>query len=176
MPISLPPALFLKHSFLNIPYSPPPLPATIPRTMTVIIPPQNEANLEATRRLLAEVVNEGLATATVESLNSSEERFLVLSGNSRDAERPASNRIRVGLQPDTHICLRDGKVISLVRPNNLRPPVILSDDNGTDVKTTLNPETIFDAMRPWLMDDGADEPMLEEIGKELANSCNNQRM
>ncbi|OQE21277.1 hypothetical protein PENSTE_c012G04829 [Penicillium steckii] len=139
-----------------------------------VFPHQNEANLEATKRLLAEVVNEGLVSATVESLDSSEERFLVLSSNSEHAQRPNTNRIRVNLRPDTHICLRDGQVISLVRPNSLQPPVILSDDNGTDVKTTLQPETIFDAMRPWLLDDGADEPMLEEIGKELANSCNNQ--
>lgn len=139
-----------------------------------VFPHHNEANLEATKRLLAEVVNEGLVSATVESLDPSEERFLVLSSNSEHAQRPNTNRIRVSLQPDTHICLRDGQVISLVRPNSLKPPVILSDDNGTGVKTTLQPETIFDAMRPWLLDDGADEPMLEEIGKELANSCNNQ--
>jgi hypothetical protein len=139
--------------------------------MTVL---SQQGSFETTKRLLTEVVNEGLATATVEALDSSKERFLVLTSNSRDAERPATNKIRVSLQPDTHVCLRDGQVISLVRPDSLRPPVVLSNDDGTDIKTALRPEAIFDAMRPWLLDDVAGGPMLEEIGKELANSCNNQ--
>jgi hypothetical protein len=100
------------------------------------------------KRLLTKVVNEGFATATVELLDSPKERFLVLTSNSRDAKQPATNKIRVSLQPDTHVCLRDSQVISLVRPDSLRPPVVLSDDGGTDIKTTLHPETIFDAMRP----------------------------
>lgn len=97
-----------------------------------------------------------------------------MTSNSRDAERPVINKVRVSLQPDTHVCLQNGQVISLVRPDSLRPPVVLSDDDGTYMKTALRPEAIFDAMRPWLLDDVADGPMLEEIGKELANCCNNQ--
>ncbi|KAF7593530.1 hypothetical protein BBP40_011258 [Aspergillus hancockii] len=137
--------------------------------MTVIAR-HDRACFETTRRLLAEIINEGLATATANTLDSTKQRYLVISSNYERLETP-EKYMKVSLQPGAYVGLKDSKVVSLVRPENFEPPVVILED--TTERVVLDPELVLDFMRPWLQD-GANELLLTEIGKELKNSSNNQ--
>lgn len=131
---------------------------------------KNRAGFETTSRLLAQVVNEGLAAATVKTSGNMHQEYLILTRHQESFENP-ERWVKVGLLPDTHYELRDGQVISLVRPGNMKPLISI----GTLFMETevLEPEVIFEHMRPWLLN-VADESLLQEIGRELKNSSDNQ--
>jgi hypothetical protein len=80
--------------------------------MTVLTA-QGRACFETTRRLLAETINEGLASAAVTLCQPTEQRCLVLTSNFENRANP-ENWAKVCLLPDTYLGLKDGKVISLV--------------------------------------------------------------
>jgi hypothetical protein len=81
---------------------------------------KNRAGFETTSRLLAQVVNEGLAAATVKTSGNMHQEYLILTRHQESFENP-ERWVKVGLLPDTHYELRDGQVISLVRPGNMKP-------------------------------------------------------
>ncbi|KAJ5757131.1 uncharacterized protein N7511_007313 [Penicillium nucicola] len=131
---------------------------------------KSRGRFETTSRLLAQVVNEGLATATVKTSGHMNQKYLILTSHQESSENP-ERWVKVGLLPDTHYELRDGRVISLVRPGSFKPVISI----GTlSIETeVLEPEEIFEHMRPWLLN-VADESLLQEIGRELKNSSDNQ--
>jgi hypothetical protein len=138
--------------------------------MMTALPAKERAYFETTRRLLAEIVNEGLASATVTVCQSTEQQALILTDN---FESPADSEswVKVSLLPNTNLGLKDGKVISLVRPANLQQPVTIASNSAE--KESLDPEEIFEHICPWLSRD-ADAALLKVIGKELKNSRDNQ--
>ncbi|KAE8386171.1 IucC family-domain-containing protein [Aspergillus alliaceus] len=131
----------------------------------------DQACFETTRRLLAEIINEGLATARVAITDST--RQLVITSNSEHLRKTPERWVKIGLLQGAYIGLKDGKVVSLVRPENLTPPPMVFDD--CTERPVLDPEVIFSFMRPWFLDE-ADDSLLREIGKELKNSSNNQAL
>ncbi|KAJ5872013.1 uncharacterized protein N7529_004366 [Penicillium soppii] len=131
---------------------------------------KNRAGFETTSRLLAQVVNEGLAAATVKTSGNMHQEYLILTRHQESFENP-ERWVKVGLLPDTHYELRDGQVISLVRPGNMKP--LISIGTFSMETEVLEPEVIFEHMRPWLLN-VADESLLQEIGRELKNSSDNQ--
>ncbi|KAJ5972508.1 uncharacterized protein N7479_002426 [Penicillium vulpinum] len=131
---------------------------------------KNRAGFETTSRLLAQVVNEGLATARVKTSGNMHQEYLILTSHQESFENP-ERWVKAGLLPDTHYELRDGQVISLVRPGNLKP--LISIGTFSMETEVLEPEVIFEHMRPWLLN-VADESLLQEIGRELKNSSDNQ--
>lgn len=131
-----------------------------------ILSKHNQALFETTKRLLSEIINEGLADATIEVSESEQQRHLCLY--SRISSQYGS-RVEVSIKPDTVIEMKEDRVVSVVRPDTLQPPVIIGDTRNQE----LDPEILFRFMSPWLMDD-ASETVLEEMAQELRNSANNQ--
>jgi len=128
----------------------------------------SQALFETTKRLLAEIVNEGLVDATIGG--SKNDQYLYLHSH-LPAAKNASKRFKVGLRPGTVLETRDGKVAAVVRPDSLQPPVVIGNGDGQEEE--LNPEILFRFLSPWLIKD-ADEDTLNEIALELGNSARNQ--
>ncbi|EYE97444.1 uncharacterized protein EURHEDRAFT_513335 [Aspergillus ruber CBS 135680] len=129
----------------------------------------NQALFETTKRLLAEVVNEGLVDATIGG--SKYDQFLYLNSRLHAAGENDRKWVKVSLQPGTVLETRDGKVACVVRPDSLQPPVVIG--NGDAEEEELDPGVLFKNLSPWLVED-ADEEILNEIALELGNSARNQ--
>lgn len=128
----------------------------------------SQALFETTKRLLAEVVNEGLVDATIGG--SKNDPYLYLHSR-LPATKNDRKWLKVGLQPGTVLETRDGKVAAVVRPDSLQQPVVISNGGGEEEE--LDPGTLFQFLSPWLVED-ADEDILNEIALELGNSARNQ--
>lgn len=128
----------------------------------------SQALFETTKRLLAEVVNEGLVDATIGG--SKNDQCLYLNSRLQATENDRK-WVKVGLQPGTVLETRDGKVACVVRPDSLQPPVVVG--NGDGEEEDLDPGAFFKFLSPWLVED-ADEEILNEIALELGNSARNQ--
>ncbi|EYE96808.1 uncharacterized protein EURHEDRAFT_514051 [Aspergillus ruber CBS 135680] len=125
---------------------------------------------ETTKRLLAEIVNEGLVDATIGG--SKNDQYLYLHSH-LPAAKNASKSFKVGLRPGTVLETRDGKVAAVVRPDSLQPPVVIGNGDGQEEEH--NPEILFRFLSPWLIKD-ADEDTLNEIALELGNSARKQAL
>ncbi|KAK6829130.1 hypothetical protein RU639_003328 [Aspergillus parasiticus] len=123
----------------------------------------DQALFETTRRVLAEVVNEGLVRAKVEVTASEGPGTLCLLGP-QDV-----SWVKVGVTPGTVIEMKEDRVVSVIRPESLQPPVIVEETGNQE----LDPGTIF-AVLSALLKDVADETVLEAIVQELRNSATNQ--
>jgi hypothetical protein len=131
---------------------------------------RNRALFETTKRLLSQIVNEGLACATIKRSESPMQRLLCLH-NRLSPTAEDGRWVTVSLQPGTRIEVQGDRVVSLVRPDSLQPPVVIGDT--TIEREELDPGTIFRFIRCWLADD-ASETVLEQIAQELRNSADNQ--
>ena len=129
----------------------------------------SQALFETTKRLLAEVINEGLVDATVGG--SKTDQCLYLNSRLHAAGENVHKWVKVGLQPGTVLETRDGKVACVVRPDSLQPPVVIGNGDGEEEE--LDPGALFRFLSPWLVED-ADEEILNEIALELGNSARNQ--
>ena len=132
----------------------------------------DRASFETTKRLLAEVVNEGLAGATLETSESTKQQRLILQRN-QSSSLKSERWVEVNLRPGTYTGIQGGKVVSLVRAESLQPPVTLGDTT-LGKRQELDPEIILEFMSSWIVGDDVDEILLRAIGKELKNSSNNQ--
>ena len=127
-----------------------------------------QALFETTKRLLAEIVNEGLVDATI---GGSENDQYVYLHSRFPAAMDASKWVKVGVREGAVLETRDGKVAAVVRPDSLQPPVVIGNGDGQEEE--LNPEIIFRFLSSWLIKD-AGEDTLNEIALELGNSARNQ--
>ncbi|BCR87918.1 uncharacterized protein ACHE_40483S [Aspergillus chevalieri] len=128
----------------------------------------SQALFETTKRLLAEVVNEGLVDATIGGSKNNPYLYLHRRSPAMENDR---KWLKVGLQPGIMLETRDGKVTAVVRPDSLQQPVVIS--NGSGEEEELDPGILFQFLSPWLVED-ADEDILNEIALELGNSARNQ--
>ncbi|KAI9929654.1 hypothetical protein MW887_001129 [Aspergillus wentii] len=129
---------------------------------------RQHAFFETTKRLLAELVNEGLVQATVvDSKADAEQRCLKL----KSITTGDNKTITVRLRPGTIIETRLDQTIGVVRPDSLQPPVVLRHDE-TETEE-LDPGYIFTFITSWLADE-AESTTLEQIALELQNSARNQ--
>ncbi|GAB1201674.1 hypothetical protein APSETT445_000257 [Aspergillus pseudonomiae] len=118
---------------------------------------------ETTRRVLAELVNEGLVDAKVEVTVPGGSQVLCLLSPQDDI------CVKVGIKPATVIEMREDHVISVVRPASLQPPVIIGDTGNQE----LDPGAIFGLLSASFKNN-ADETVLGAIAQELRNSARNQ--
>lgn len=123
----------------------------------------DQALFETTKRVLAEVVNEGLVGAKVEvTAPRGPSTLCLLSPDDGSC-------VKVGLKPGTVIEMKEGRVVSVVRPASLQPPVIVGDTRNQE----LDPGAIFGVLSAWFKD-VANDTMFEAIVQELRNSARNQ--
>ena len=123
----------------------------------------DQALFETTRRVLAEVVNEGLVRAKVEVTAPEGPGTLCLL-SPQDV-----SWVKVGVTPGTVIEMKEDRVVSVIRPESLQPPVIVGETGNQE----LDPGAIF-AVLSALLKDVADGTVLEAIVRELRNSATNQ--
>ncbi|KAG8688762.1 hypothetical protein FRC11_004822, partial [Ceratobasidium sp. 423] len=137
----------------------------------------DDAALETTSRLLAALVNEGLALATIEDLN--DVSSLVLWSHNELNVNPT--RILVSLRqeskyelvlPTTQIA---GEAIKPVispefDPADVLGPVMIRHPDGRE-QALYRPEEVFDVVGPWICDK---QQVLTKLRGELQNSADNQ--
>lgn len=144
----------------------------VPPAMT-LLSYQDRASFETTKRLLAEVVNEGLVRATLKFSkfpNGTQQRFILCS-NHEPLSKP-QKWVEVGVRRGTYIGVQGDRVVSLLRAECLRPPVLVGASTIT-AREELDPDVIWKFMIPWLVDE-ASEALLLKVGIELKNSSVNQ--
>ncbi|KAJ5901986.1 hypothetical protein N7495_002514 [Penicillium taxi] len=131
-----------------------------------ILSRHDRALFETTKRVIAEIVNEGLAYATLELSAPGELQILCL----RSILNPQyGNLVNVAIKAGTIVEMRDDRVVSIIRPDSIQSPVIIA---GTG-KGELDPGTIFKLLSTSF-GDVISEAVLEEIVQELRNSAANQ--
>lgn len=126
----------------------------------------NRASFETTKRVLAELINEGLVHAKLEITTSKGPQILCLLST---LNPDGGSLVKVAIKPDTIIKMRDDRVVSVVRPDCLQPPVIIADTNHEE----FDPGTLFKLLGTSF-GDVASETVLDEIVRELRNSAANQ--
>ena len=140
--------------------------------MTLCI--QDQAAFETTKRLLAQVVNEGLVVASFLHIESNDTTWLCLQRP--ESTNPESNvsQVRVPICADTSPNITEsGRVVSLVRPDALQAPVILEYHTPHESSVEYDPGTIFAHLYAWF-EGKALVDLKEEIIAELRNSAANQ--
>lgn len=133
--------------------------------MTILSGP-NQASFETTKRVLAEIVNEGLVQAKLELTTPEGPHTLCLLST---LNSEGGSLVKVAIKPGTIIEMRDDRVVSVVRPDSLQPPVIIADTNYEE----FDPGTLFKLLSTSF-GDVASETVLDEIVRELRNSAANQ--
>ncbi|KAJ5800903.1 uncharacterized protein N7518_002971 [Penicillium psychrosexuale] len=131
-----------------------------------ILSRHDRALFETTKRVLAEIVNEGLVYAKLESTATGEPQILCLQSilNPQDG-----SLVKVPIKAGTIIETKDDRVVSVVRPDSLQPPVIIADTGHGE----LDPGTLFKFLSTSFSD-VAGETVVDEIVQELRNSAANQ--
>ncbi|KAI2720719.1 hypothetical protein CBS147332_3959 [Penicillium roqueforti] len=131
-----------------------------------ILSRHDRALFETTKRVLAEIVNEGLVYAKLESTATGEPQILCLQSilNPQDG-----TLVKVPIKAGAVIETKDDLVVSVVRPDSLQPPVIIADTRNGE----LDPGTLFKFLSTSFSD-VASERVVDEIVQELRNSAANQ--
>lgn len=130
----------------------------------------DRALFETTRRLLAEIINEGLVDATIGG--STDSPYLNLLPRV-DVKSDAAKWVRVAIKPGTALETKDDRVVAVVRPDSLQPPVVIGFHGKEEEREELEPGTLFQLLSPWMVED-ASEDVLDDIAHELSNSARNQ--
>jgi hypothetical protein len=133
---------------------------------------RRQAFFETTRRLLAQLINEGLSHATLEHVGPTK-TCLNLHGPSLLGATNKYPYVQVNLDRTISQELHEARVDSIVQPCSLRPPVTLVD--AEKKVEEWNPGVIFSFIRPWFADIANDDA-LSKISQELQNSAENQGM
>lgn len=130
--------------------------------------PPEKPCFETTKRLLAALINEGLAHATIKGEKEEPHRSIYL--RSYDSSRQDQS-IVVQTTPGALIEDRNGEVLPVIQPSMLCPPVIVT---GKGTRSTMtDPGDIFTFISPWF-EDMASQQILQEISHHLRNSGSNQ--
>ncbi|KAL2811266.1 hypothetical protein BJX63DRAFT_444294 [Aspergillus granulosus] len=127
------------------------------------------ARFETTRRLLSHLVNEGLCTAYLEPAEPDQLRWLRFI--STEAECAADSMVKVRLLPGKLRWDESCRVASVLRPHQLKPPVLLLE-NGQS-RSELDPGVIFRFVYPWF-GESSEEDVKDAIAQELQNASANQ--
>lgn len=130
----------------------------------------DQALFETTKRLLAEIVNEGLVDATTGGSKNQPVLYLHRRFDS-NSTKDDGTWIRVSLKPGMVLETKDDRVVAVVRPDSLQPPVVICD--GEKEEKELDPGMLLRFASPWLLGD-VRENVLEAIALELQNSARNQ--
>jgi hypothetical protein len=127
------------------------------------------ARFETTRRLLSHLVNEGLCAAYLESADTEQLHWMRLV--SFTSQPPEQSMVKVRIEPAQLGLNENGQVHSLLRPCQLRPPVLLFENLQS--RSELDPGIIFKFVFPWFAQPEI-ESMRHAIAQELQNASANQ--
>ena len=133
---------------------------------------RQRALFETTSRLLAAVVNEGLARGSVSRSEQGKDLGLRVHGCETSKEDLGLS-IWVGLAGDVPYDAVHLTLISPLYPTDLKLPVLIMNAQSTSAKERreLDPGVLFSIMYPWF---GNDKAICARIEKELTDSARNQ--
>lgn len=137
---------------------------------------QDDALFETTRRLLAEIINEGLVEATVATAldkNKQPIQYLYLHPRQDLSVADDARWVRVNVRLGTTVEVRDGRVAAVVRPDCLEMPVVIGSKEDHNGGEELDPGVLFRFVSPWMAEDASPD-VLDGIALELQNSARNQ--
>lgn len=132
------------------------------------VPPVRErASFEVAKRLLCQILNEGLVSGTLETVESAGS-YLCLFSNGCVTEK-REKCIRVQLQPTARagLFMRSGRIVSLARPEMLQMPVTLVE--GPSEGQELRSGALF-RFASSLFTEHIEATTVQEIALELENS------
>lgn len=131
----------------------------------VVFNKRDQASFETTKRLLAELVNEGLCHAEIEISREGMQRMFLRCRSGSHNDTPLS----VTLKNDTVVEMKDNLVVSVLRPDCLEPPVMV---HSLEIET-CDPEILLKHISSWFTSDVSDT-LLNDIGRELHHCARNQ--
>ncbi|KAJ0415704.1 ferric iron reductase FhuF-like transporter-domain-containing protein [Aspergillus carlsbadensis] len=127
------------------------------------------ARFETTRRLLSHLVNEGLCAAYLEPAGAEQLQWLRLVGT--NASSAGQSMVKVQIVPVKLGLTENGEVNSVLRPHQLRPPVLLVENDQS--RSEPDPGVIFQFVFPWFAQPDI-KHMRDPIAQELQNASANQ--
>ncbi|KAJ5228123.1 hypothetical protein N7489_008831 [Penicillium chrysogenum] len=125
------------------------------------------ALFETTRRLVAQIANEKLGTPTLDPSATASQCHMVL----RNPLSVDGKKIKCRIRDAAFLDVAEGKIISIVRPGDLIPPVLLQTENTESVEE-WDPGNIFRFIGDWLpggITQHAQETLIEELQNSVAN-------
>ena len=131
-----------------------------------ILSKHDQAFFETTKRVLAELVNEGLVHATLEVAAPGISQTLCLCSVLHPQDGAL---VKVAIKVDTFFETKKDRVVSVVRPDSLQTPVTIVKTGDEE----LDPGTLFKILSTSFSN-LADEEVLDAMVQELRNSANNQ--
>ena len=134
-----------------------------------------EALFETTRRLLSTLINEGLCNAFIMEESTDRLRWIYLRQLKLSSMAIGVCTAKVHLSSSATVREDNGRIISLVRPDQLSPPVIFESSEGDYNRSweELDPGVIFETLQRGFRDD-IEENTIDLIKRELQNSAANQ--
>jgi hypothetical protein len=134
-----------------------------------------EALFETTRRLLSSLINEGLCNASIDEVSPDGRRWICLLPENPSTQSSGDRMVKVIFSSSAPIKEDAGRITSLVRPDQLSPPVIFESVVANNATTweELDPGIIFEALYPWFGKDHEKNAM-HLVKRELQNSAANQ--
>ena len=134
-----------------------------------------QAAFETSKRLLAQIVNEGLLTASTLHINGGSAMWLCFKSPDYSSNEIGTRAVMVTICPDTAVGIMQGeKVVSLLRPESLRLPIVLEGASG-EMSIEHDPGKLFALLHGWF-EGKAVADLRDEIITELQNSAANQGM
>ncbi|KAJ5095260.1 hypothetical protein N7532_007551 [Penicillium argentinense] len=115
----------------------------------------DQARFETTKRLLGQLVNERLVSATSVTEPSTGTRYLCICNPKTSDGSACQRRVKVEIHAEARVKSKDGFVVSWIRPQILEPRVLLCDKD--EEISELDPKRVFRFISPWLADDSNGE-------------------
>ncbi|CAG8893768.1 unnamed protein product [Penicillium egyptiacum] len=131
------------------------------------------ACFETTKRLLTQLVNEGLLHAYLYHPKIGRGYALSLRG-SYSVEVPTKpTSVTIHVKPEACLHAKANRILPILRPEYLEPPVFLELDNGDTIHET-DPGKIFRSIYTWFAPDSLEVAVVETIAHELSTTALNQ--
>lgn len=123
---------------------------------------KDEAQFETSKRLLTQLINEGLVKASI-NIHKQTLELSALSSN----EASAPKMVTVGMNHFPARFTKTDVITSIVRPEFMKSPILLS--NGQSEWIELEPGAIFTFVSAWFPTE-IDPAAVDRVAQELQNS------
>lgn len=110
---------------------------------------RQQAQFQTTKRLVSQLVNERLATASLDTKSSATARYICITCLPGYDGPASKRRVKVCVRLQTPIALENGSIVSLIRPQSLEPSIFLCENDQEIFE--LAPKVVFHFISPWLM-------------------------
>lgn len=132
-----------------------------------------DAQFETSKRLLAQLVNEGLLHAYVCLPKVSHRYGLSLRSSCSEKATTEATTVIVHAKLDAYLEVEGDRVLPMLRPEYLELPILLEHENGDTIVET-DPGEIFRSLYQIVAPEGLGEASAKKIIHELSTTALNQ--